>query len=144
MPGSAKWAVRRAETFAAIADLTDAAQVDRLVSAAEAALGPIDIVVNNAGMVQTGFDEPSQLVQDITEAQWRRGIDINLTSVFLVTRRVVAGMIDRGYGRIVNMSSVTGPVVSNPKGSYLFRRQGRHPRHDPGAGHRGGGARASR
>ena len=105
------------ETFAGTADLTDAAQVDRLVSAAEAALGPLDIVVNNAGMVQTGFDEPSQLVQNITEAQWRRGIDINLTSVFLVTRRVVARMIDRGYGRIVNMSSVTGPVVSNPRGS---------------------------
>ena len=105
------------ETFAGTADLTDAAQVDRLVSAAEAALGPLDIVVNNAGMVQTGFDEPSQLVQNITEAQWRRGIDINLTSVFLVTRRVVARMIDRGYGRIVNMSSVTGPLVSNPRGS---------------------------
>ncbi len=105
------------ETFAAIADLTDAAQVDRLVSAAEAALGPLDIVVNNAGMVQTGFDEPSQLVQDITEAQWRRGIDINLTSVFLVTRRVVPGMIERRYGRIVNMSSVTGPLVSNPRGT---------------------------
>ena len=105
------------ETFAGTADLTDAGEVDRLVSAAEAALGPLDIVVNNAGMVQTGFDEPSQLVQNITEAQWRRGIDINLTSVFLVTRRVVARMIDRGYGRIINMSSVTGPVVSNPRGS---------------------------
>jgi 3-oxoacyl-[acyl-carrier protein] reductase len=104
-------------TFAGIADLTETDQVDRLVRDTEAALGPIDIVVNNAGMVQTGFDEPSQLTQDISDDQWRRGIDINLTNVFLVTRRVLPGMIERSYGRIVNMSSVTGPVVSNPKGT---------------------------
>lgn len=103
--------------FASFADLTDSQQVDRLVNEAEAALGPIDIVVNNAGMVQTGFDEPSQLTQDISDAEWQRGIDINLTNVFLVTRRVLPGMISRRYGRIVNMSSVTGPVVSNPKGT---------------------------
>jgi 3-oxoacyl-[acyl-carrier protein] reductase len=103
------------ETFAGIADLTDAGTVNRLVGEVEAALGAIDILVNNAGMVQTGFDEPSALVQDISEAQWRRGIDINLTSVFLVTRRVIPGMLARGYGRIVNMSSVTGPLVANPR-----------------------------
>lgn len=105
------------EVFCAVADLTDSNQVDRLCSEVEAALGPIDIVVNNAGMVQTGFDEPSRVVQEISDAEWRRGIDINLTSVFAVTRRLIPGMIERSYGRIVNMSSVTGPVVSNPKGS---------------------------
>lgn len=103
------------QTFAGMADLTDAAQVGELVRQAEEALGPVDIVVNNAGMVQTGFDEPSHLVQDISDAEWRRGIDINLTSVFLVTRAVIPGMLRRGYGRIVNMSSVTGPLVSNPR-----------------------------
>ncbi len=103
------------DSFAGIADLTETAEVDRLVKETEAALGPIDIVVNNAGMVQTGFDEPSQLTQDISDAQWRRGIDINLTNVFLVTRAVLPGMIARKHGRIVNMSSVTGPVVANPK-----------------------------
>jgi len=105
------------EVFCAAADLTDTDQVDRLCSEIETAVGPIDIVVNNAGMVQTGFDEPSKAVQEITDAEWRRGIDINLTSVFAVTRRLIPGMIERNYGRIVNMSSVTGPVVSNPKGS---------------------------
>jgi 3-oxoacyl-[acyl-carrier protein] reductase len=107
----------RGHVFAGIADLTDTGQVDRLANEVEAALGPIDIVVNNAGMVQTGFDEPSQLTQDISDAEWHRGIDINLTSVFLVTRRLLPGMIARRYGRIVNMSSVTGPLVSNPKGT---------------------------
>jgi 3-oxoacyl-[acyl-carrier protein] reductase len=104
-------------TFSRTADLTDAAQVDRLVKATEDALGPLDIVVNNAGMVQTGHDEPSRLIQDIPDEQWRRGMDINLTTVFNVTRRVVPDMIERKYGRIVNMSSVTGPLVSNPKGT---------------------------
>ncbi len=103
--------------FAHPCDLTDVAQVDELVSATEAALGAIDIVVNNAGMVQIGHDEPSRLIQDIPDEQWRRGMDINLTTVFNVTRRVVPSMIERRYGRIVNMSSVTGPLVSNPKGT---------------------------
>ncbi len=103
------------DVFAHPCDLTDVAQVDGLVSATEPALGAIDIVVNNAGMVQTGHDEPSRLIQDIPDEQWRRGMDINLTTVFNVTRRLVPSMIERNYGRIVNMSSVTGPLVSNPK-----------------------------
>ena len=106
-----------ADVFAHPCDLTDVAQVDGLVSAVEQALGAIDIVVNNAGMVQIGHDEPSRLIQDIPDEQWRRGMDINLTTVFNVTRRVVPSMIERRYGRIVNMSSVTGPLVSNPKGT---------------------------
>jgi len=103
--------------FAHACDLTDVAQVDELVTATQAALGPVDIVVNNAGMVQIGHDEPSRLIQDIPDEQWRRGMDINLTTVFNMTRRVVPSMIERRYGRIVNMSSVTGPLVSNPKGT---------------------------
>jgi len=105
------------DAFGHACDLTDVAQVDGLVTATEEALGAIDIVVNNAGMVQIGHDEPSRLIQDIPDEQWRRGMDINLTTVFNVTRRVVPSMIERKYGRIVNMSSVTGPLVSNPKGT---------------------------
>jgi 3-oxoacyl-[acyl-carrier protein] reductase len=75
------------------------------------ALGPIDIVVNNAGMVQVGRDEPSTPLHETTDKGWRYGIDINLTSAFLV--------MDRNYGRIVQMSSVTGPVVGIP-GSAVY------------------------
>ena len=53
----------------------------------------------------------------MTESQWDFGIAINLKSQFLVTRAVVPHMIERGYGRIVNVSSVTGPVVANPQES---------------------------
>lgn len=106
-----------AAVFGAAADLVDSTQVEALITQTTEALGPIDILVNNAGMVQTGIEEPSALLHEITEAQWRRGLDINLTTAFLVTRAVLPGMRDRGYGRIVQMSSVTGPVVSNPRSS---------------------------
>ena len=93
------------------ADLTDPAAVTSLISGVENSLGPIDIVINNAGMVQVGQDEPSAPLHETSDAGWRYGIDINLTSAFLVTRTVLPGMMTRKYGRIVHMSSVTGPVV---------------------------------
>ena len=99
------------QTYAKTADLTDSAMVTGLIGAIEDTLGPVDIVVNNAGMVQVGRDEPGTPLHETSEENWRYGIDINLTSAFLVTRALLPGMIERGYGRIVQMSSVTGPVV---------------------------------
>ena len=104
-----------ADTFAATADLTRRDEVERLLGEVTAALGPVEILVNNAGMVQVGVENASRLLHEIDDAQWRYGLDINLTSAFLVTRAVLPGMIARRYGRIVQMSSVTGPLVSNPK-----------------------------
>jgi len=105
------------ESFAKTADLTDSARVTDLVGAIEDALGPIDIVVNNAGMVQVGRDEPWTSLRETSEESWRYGLDINLTSVFLVPRALLPGMMERNYGRIVQMSSVTGPVVGIPGGA---------------------------
>lgn len=97
--------------FAQPADLTKADEVASLVAAVDARLGGIDILVNNAGMTQIGGDVPSDEMQTMTEQAWDYGIDISLKTAFLATRAVLPGMIERGYGRIVHMSSVTGPVV---------------------------------
>ena len=98
-------------TFATTADLTHEDHVARLVAETEAALGPIDILVNNAGMVQTGIDMPGKRLADLGDDDWAFGLDINLTSAFRLTRAVLPGMCARRYGRIVQMSSVTGPLV---------------------------------
>jgi len=96
------------------ADLTDMEQVKRAVAEAVTCHGRIDVLVNNAGMVVFGQEEDFTAFQDLTEESWDFGIAINLKTQFNVTRCVVPGMIERGYGRIVNVSSVTGPVVANP------------------------------
>ncbi len=100
------------DVFAATADLTKPEDVARLVAETEAALGPIDIIFNNAGMVQTGRSQKRTSLANASDAAWDHGIAINLTSAFLATRAVLPGMIGRGYGRIVMMSSVTGPVAA--------------------------------
>ena len=97
--------------FAQAADLTVPQQVKDLVAATEARLGPVDILVNNAGMTQVGGDIPGGRLSQMTEEGWDYGISINLKTCFLMTRAVLPGMIERRYGRIVQMSSVTGPLV---------------------------------
>ncbi|MFR4019161.1 MAG: SDR family NAD(P)-dependent oxidoreductase, partial [Clostridia bacterium] len=81
--------------------------------------GRIDILINNAGMVQVGETQISVHVADMSYEHWDHGIDRNLNITFNVTRQVIPHMISQGYGRIVNVSSVTGPVVSNP-GSSVY------------------------
>ena len=97
--------------FSGAADLTDSTAVNTLIEQIESDLGPIEIVINNAGLVQIGRDKPSTLFHEVSDEQWHYGIDINLTSAFIVTRAVLPGMMERNYGRIVNISSVTGPSV---------------------------------
>jgi 3-oxoacyl-[acyl-carrier protein] reductase len=97
------------------ADLGKSDQVGRAVAEIMDAHGRIDVLVNNAGMVRFGDRDEFVAFQDLTEAQWDYGIEINLKSQFLMTRAVINHMIANGYGRIVNMSSVTGPYVANPE-----------------------------
>lgn len=112
-------------TFALAADLSTQDAVTYLVEEVTKSLGPIDILVNNAGMVQVGIDEPSAPLHVTSDENWEYGININLTSAFRVSRAVLPSMIERGYGRIVNVSSVTGPVVSIPgSGVYATAKAG--------------------
>jgi 3-oxoacyl-[acyl-carrier protein] reductase len=89
-----------------VADLTDWDQAARLV----AEVGRVDVLVNNAGMVQTGEPEDDSRFVDLDPAAWERGIDRNLHIPFRLCRLVAPQMAERGYGRIVNVSSVTGPL----------------------------------
>jgi 3-oxoacyl-[acyl-carrier protein] reductase len=95
-----------------VADLTSAAQARELVDAARERCGGIDILVNNAGIAQVGEASVSAPFAEMTEEQWDRDIAVNLKTAFTVTRAVLPGMLERGFGRIVNVSSVTGPYVS--------------------------------
>jgi 3-oxoacyl-[acyl-carrier protein] reductase len=98
--------------FSHIADLTDPAQVAGLFSAVEAALGPVGILVNNAGMVQTGKDVDRARLAGWSDAAWAHHMALNINTTFHCCRAALPGMAERGYGRIVNISSVTGPLVT--------------------------------
>lgn len=103
------------DKLAVIADLTRVADVKRLIEQTRRALGPIDIVVNNAGMVQTGQREPRGRAHEMSDEELQHHLDLNLKTCFAVTRAVLPTMMRRRYGRIVNIASVTGPLVINPR-----------------------------
>ncbi len=86
-------------------DLTSSAAV----RAYFAALGGADILVNNAGGVCGQVGQP---LEEVTDDDWRAVVDANLTSAFLCTRAVVPAMKERGWGRIINISSAAGLTVS--------------------------------
>ena len=96
-----------------VADLTDAEQAREMVSAVLERYGGIDVLVNNAGMVQTGIEDESSAFVDLDPAAFERDIALNLMTAFHATQAVMPRMIERGYGRVVMVSSVTGPVVVN-------------------------------
>ncbi|HMJ95024.1 MAG TPA: SDR family NAD(P)-dependent oxidoreductase, partial [Thermoleophilaceae bacterium] len=100
------------EAVGLVADLVDPEQAERLVRQAEERLGPLDALVNNAGMTQTGDDTQGAEFLEGEPGAWRRDIDLNLAVTANVIRAAAPGMVARGHGRIVNVSSVTGTVVS--------------------------------
>lgn len=91
-------------------DLTTEEGVARL--AATAGDDAVDVLVNNAGMAVLGAMDDLAALEDVTLSQWHRSLERNLTTAFLVTRIVLPAMKQRGYGRIVNVSSTTGAVAA--------------------------------
>ncbi|MEO8461692.1 MAG: SDR family NAD(P)-dependent oxidoreductase [Chloroflexota bacterium] len=86
----------------------------RLIEEVLSAHGRLDILVNNAGMIAVGVDEESPNVIDLDERAWDQGIARNLRLAFTVTRAALPAITASDAGRIVFISSVTGPIVSNP------------------------------
>lgn len=100
------------------ADLADLDQLDPLVARSEAELGPIDLLVNNAGI------ELTSAFADYAPADLRRVVDVNLTAPLLLTRQLVPGMLRRGRGHVVFISSVAGKLGTAYQEPYSASKAG--------------------
>jgi 3-oxoacyl-[acyl-carrier protein] reductase len=100
------------------ADVAKSAEVATLVATVEAGLGPIDILVNNAGRANI------ESIEQMTEASWNDCIQLNLSSVFLLTQAVLPGMRARRWGRIINLSSVAAQAGSVMAVHYAAAKAG--------------------
>jgi 3-oxoacyl-[acyl-carrier protein] reductase len=89
------------------ADLTDPERVSDLIEQ----VGDVEVLVNNAGMAALGVQGPTGPLEDMATGTWTGSIERNLTTAFYVTRACLRGMKARRSGRIVNVSSTTGPVT---------------------------------
>jgi NAD(P)-dependent dehydrogenase (short-subunit alcohol dehydrogenase family) len=107
---------RRAKAFAA--DVTVAADIDRLVADVESDLGPIDVLINSAGVNVRGASN------ELAEADWDMVIDINLKGTFLCSRKVGPRMVGQGWGRIINMGSILSVVALPGRAPYCSAKAG--------------------
>lgn len=104
--------------FTIACNLGDPADVEKLVPAAEAAMGGLDILVNNAGVTKDG------LAMRMKDEDWQNVIDINLTSNFRLSRAAMKGMMKKRQGRIINVTSIVG-VTGNPgQANYVASKAG--------------------
>jgi 3-oxoacyl-[acyl-carrier protein] reductase len=99
-------------------DLAERAQVDALVGQAEAALGRVDVLVNNAGLTR------DNLALRLKDEDWERVLEVNLGAAFRLCRAALRGMLRQRWGRIVNISSIVG-VTGNPgQANYAASKAG--------------------
>ncbi len=96
-------------------DVTDTAQVDHLIETAVRELGGVDVLINNAGMVGGQGGKP---IWDITDDEWRTVLDANLSGAFYCARAVARHMVERGSGKIVNVSSGFG--LRGGRDNYMY------------------------
>lgn len=107
------------------ADLMKRDQVKALIENVISSFGRIDILVNSAGMIQVGKNEVFDEFSALSAEDWDDAIERNLGTNFNATREAIPHMIKNRYGRIVNVSSVTGPFVANPgEAAYCAAKAG--------------------
>jgi 3-oxoacyl-[acyl-carrier protein] reductase len=99
-------------------DVAVAEQVEAALAAAEAALGPVDVLVNNAGLTR------DNLLLRLTEADWDVVLDANLKGAFHTTRAAIKGMMKRRSGRIINVTSVVGLSGNKGQANYAASKAG--------------------
>jgi 3-oxoacyl-[acyl-carrier protein] reductase len=93
-------------------------EVEKLVPAAEAAMGSLDILVNNAGITRDG------LAMRMKDEDWAQVIDVNLTAAFRLARAAMRGMMKRRYGRIIGITSVVGVTGNAGQANYAASKAG--------------------
>ncbi|MCL2658716.1 MAG: beta-ketoacyl-ACP reductase [Betaproteobacteria bacterium] len=122
LPGKDEWlAQMRSEGFdveAAEADVADYDQCAAMVKKIEAEIGPIDVLVNNAGITRDAMFRKMSL------AQWNAVLTTNLNGVFNVTHQILTGMAERGWGRVINISSVNGVKGQFGQANYSAAKAG--------------------
>src|ERR1700677_3831659 len=123
-PRKDKWlADRKAEGFnftAAEGNVGDYESTRAAIAGAVAAVGPIDILVNNAGITRDG------VFRKMGKDDWDAVLSTNLDSMFNVTRQVIDGMVERGWGRIISISSVNGQKGQFGQTNYSTAKAGMH------------------
>jgi len=100
-------------------DVAQEDQVDAMVQATVCAFGQVDILVNNAGIVG-----PTAPITKVTQAEWDETMAINVTGAFLCAKAVLPGMIERGSGKIINISSVAGRMAYALRAPYAVSKWG--------------------
>ena len=107
------------KALAVVADMGVEADIENLARAAEHEFGGVDILVNNAAIIH-----PRIPVTEFDPELWRNVLNVNLTGAFLLTRAVLPGMIDRGYGKIINISSIGGRKGAAGRSAYRVTKSG--------------------
>jgi 3-oxoacyl-[acyl-carrier protein] reductase len=101
-----------------VCNLGKSEEVEKLVPAAEAALGSLDILVNNAGITRDG------LAMRMKDEDWAQVLDVNLTAAFRLARAAMRGMMKRRYGRIIGITSVVGVTGNAGQANYAASKAG--------------------
>lgn len=122
--GLAQWqAERRAEGYEIAyveANVADFSACREMAQRVENEFGPVEVLVNLAGITKDNF------LHKMSEEEWNAVIDVNLSSVFNMTRQVVPGMRERAFGRIINVASVNGQTGQFGQTNYSAAKAGMH------------------
>ena len=107
-----------ARTHVVPCNLAEPAEVEKLIGAAEAAMGQVDILVNNAGFAR------DQLSMRMKDADWQSVLDVDLTAAFRLIRASLRGMMKRRFGRIVSITSIVGTTGNPGQANYAAAKAG--------------------
>ncbi len=101
-----------------LCDVTDEDAVGNMVAAIAKDLGPVDILVNNAGIIKR------VPMTEMTAAEFRQGVDVDLTAPFIVSKAVLPGMIEKGHGKIINICSMMSELGRETVSAYAAAKGG--------------------